>query len=269
MKKAVLIVWIFVYTLPLASFPISLGDLVGDKNAQVLRSDTSVKSMSVNVLKPQLTPKGESGIRLETHVTQFGPNVIVEALYLYKRPSASPGKTWSESERVMTYNVLRSLSTLSGIEYYSASRGHMRVFYEKSYVINGADGKTALPDPVVDSVPEVSTIFALQKDLTFGENRYRYDYMAAAQDFSFIQTNLTHMSYGIVPLIGKDGLKTIVLVSDNEEGFLLYAVSAVKTMLLPGIGEKVKTSFSNRADAIYRWFSLRMDAGFAQEPGKK
>jgi len=136
----------------------------------------------------------------------------------------------------------------------------MRVFYESSSVVEGPDGKTPAADPVSDYVPDRATLYAVQKDLSFGENRYRYDYVCTPQDIGFTQTNLTGMSYGLVPVLGKERLRTIVLVSDTDEGLLLYAVSAARTTLLPGLDSKIKSSFSNRADAIYRWFSLRADA---------
>jgi hypothetical protein len=193
----------------------------------------------------------------------------VEALYIYRKPAGAAGRAWSEEERTALFNLLRSLSTLSGIEYYSASRERMRVFYESSYVVDGPGGSSPLPDPVVSVVPERSTLFAVQKDLSFGENRYRYDYEATPADIAFTQLNLTTMTYGIIPVLGKERLKTMVLVSDTEEGYLLYAVSAAKTTLLPGLETKVKNSFSNRADAIYRWFSTRLDAVGAAGPVAK
>lgn len=241
-------------------FSLSVSDLVGERESALLRSDTSANSMSVNSTKLQLVPKADSGAVIEKKIAQFSPSVIVEAVYLYKKTAGFVGRSWTDDERVQVYNVLRSLSTLSGIEYYSASRGHMRVLYEKSYIVDGLTGKDAQSDPVVDRIPEEAVLFAVQKDLTFGENRYKYEYAASPRDFSFSQSNMTTMNYGILPLIGKEGLKTIVLVCDTDEGYVLYAVSAVKAMLLPGIDEKIKASFSNRADAIFRWFSTRMDS---------
>lgn len=239
----------------------SLDELVGAQQAKALR-EASVKKMQVRSAKTALTPKSDGGERTAAEVERFDPSVVVEALYLYKKPAAAQGKAWTDAERTLIFNVLRSLSTLSGIEYFSASRGRMRVFYESSYVVEGPEASAALPDPVVDSVPGRSTLYAVQRDLSFGENRYRYDYAAGDADISFVQMNLTTMSYGFVPVLGKERLKTIVLLSDTDEGYLLYAVSAARAALVPGLNDKIKNSFSNRADAIYRWFSSRADLAF-------
>ena len=269
MRKALLMIVMIAIFLPFVANSVPLSDLTGEQKAQTLRVEESIKNLVVNQVKPTLAPSSESGMNLATEIEKFGPNVIVEALYLYKKPATQSGSSWTDAERVIIFNILRSLSTLSGIEYYSASRGAMRVFYEKSYAVAGPDSKEPIADPIVASVPEQATLFAVQKDLTFGENRYRYDYKASVADLSFTQTNLTHMSYGIIPLIGREALRTSVLVSYTPEGYLLYAVSATKTTLLPGVEGKMKTSFSNRADAIYRWFSQRADAALAEAGSKK
>jgi hypothetical protein len=242
------------------AYSATLSELVGDLRAGGLRSGTSIKEVRTRTEKPGLVPRGGSGVRLETEIARFEPNVLVEALYLFPKPSSAAGRSWNEGERRTVFNLLQSLSTLKGIEYFSASRGRMRVFYESSYVVDGPEGKSAVPDPLAAAVPERSTIYAVQKDLSFGENRYRYEYVATSSDISFVQLNLTTMVYAFVPVLGKERLKTVVLVTDTDEGYLLYAASAARTTLLPGLEDKIKNSFSNRADAIYRWFSSRADA---------
>ncbi len=258
MRKAFFFAFCFLAVDFMGAVP--LADLVGADGAKSLIAGESVKDMRVKVSRLSLAPFTEQGKKLQSEVAAFSPDVLVEAQYLYRTPEASAGRSWTEAERLAVFNVLRSLSTLSGIEYYSASRGRMRVFYESSAVVSGPEGRDRLPDPFVSAIPETSTLYALQKDLTFGENRYRYDYDATGRGLVFTQTNLTTMSYGIVPILGKERLRTIVLIDDVDEGLFLYAVSAAKLALIPGLEGKIKNSFSNRADAIFSWFSLRMDA---------
>ena len=262
MKHAFLVIGVVLSFFHTAAYSITVEELIGESNAKTLR-EASVKSMQIRTGRPVLMPRSASGARLEADIGRFNPSVVVEALYLYKKTDAAEGKGWSDAERTTVFNLLQSLSTLSGTEYFSASRGQMRVFYESSYVVDGAGGSAVLPDPVVSEVPARSTLYAVQKDLSFGENRYRYDYAASDADISFVQTNLTTMSYGIVPVLGKEKLRTMVLVTDTDEGYVLYAVSAARAALVPGLGEKIRNSFSNRADAIYRWFSNRADTVFA------
>jgi len=105
------------------------------------------------------------------------PNILAEALYLYPKPEKYAGLEWSDSDKLGIFNQMTAMSTLSGIQYYSASQKTMRVFYESSYVTDGLANQKKLPDPVFNNLPETFGIYARQKDLTFGENNYRYDYL--------------------------------------------------------------------------------------------
>lgn len=245
-----------------ASSAATLSDLVGAERAPLLLAGESIKDMRVKDASLSLVPSFAGARDLVGEIASFDPDVVVEALFFHPKPAARSGRAWNADERLSVFNLLRSLSTLSGIEYFSASRGKMRVFYERSSVVDGPESDRELPDPVVSAIPARSFLYAVQKDLTFGENRYRYDYAADEASILFIQTNLTTMSYGVVPLLGKERLRTVVLVADTEDGLLLYAVSAARTALLPGLEGKMKNSFSNRADAVFRWFSTRMAASF-------
>jgi len=241
----------------------ALEALVGKDAAKELGAQGSLKRVQLKAPKQVLVPRDEMGAEIQEEIDSFAPTLMVEALYVYKKNPVVSAGVWTTEQRLAVYNAVRSLSTLRGIEYYSASRKTMRTFYEESYAIEGADKKERRPDPLVTDFVTLPTAYALQKDLTFGENIYRYDFKAGAAALSFAQTNLTGMSYGIVPILGKERLRTVVYVTDLGESLLVYAVSAAKATLLPGIEGKVRDSFSNRADAIYKWFSGHMDRIFS------
>ena len=185
----------------------------------------------------------------------LNPGIMVEALCLYNKPLNFL------LERDEVFNQLTAVSTLTGIQYYSASRGTMRTFFEHSEVIDGPDTKRPLADPYFENPPAELTLYARQKDLTFGDNIYRYDYFNAQNGIFFMQENLTTMNYSFIPAIGKGNLKTIMAVYDCGDAFLIYTVSMVKAAVLPGMGERIKNSFSSRAEAVLKWFTGRISAG--------
>jgi hypothetical protein len=53
------------------------------------------------------------------------------------------------------------------------------------------------------------------------------------------------------------------MVIDVEGYLLVYALSAAKTPLIPGLEGKMRDSFSNRADAIYGWFTQQANRIFS------
>ena len=261
--------YVFVFAILALSGGVAAGQesaleaLVGKDAAMELGAQGSIKRVQLKAPKQILVPRDSLGAEIKEEIDSFSPTLMVEALYVYQKKQGGAAGVWTPEQRLAVYNAVRSLSTLSGIEYYSASRKKMRTFYEESYAIEGPDKKERKPDPLVTDFVSLPTAYAFQKDLTFGENVYRYDYKAGEAALSFAQTNLTGMSYGIVPILGKERLRTVVYVTDLGEALLVYAVSAAKATLLPGIEGKVRDSFSNRADAIYKWFSGHMDRIFA------
>jgi hypothetical protein len=61
--------------------------------------------------------------------------VVVEASVLWKKPTRGT----PAAELLTLYNIFRSVGSLEGIEYWSASRNTMRLFYEISHLTNGPD----------------------------------------------------------------------------------------------------------------------------------
>jgi hypothetical protein len=70
------------------------------------------------------------------------------------------------------------------------------------------------------------------------------------------------MSYGIIPAVGKNKLRSIVAVCDAGEYLLIYAASMAKAASVPGLNERVGNSFITRAEAILTWFTGQADKVF-------
>ncbi|MDR0303080.1 MAG: hypothetical protein LBI04_12315 [Treponema sp.] len=241
-------------------FSLPLEELVGTENAARLHSGSiSETQMKKPALK--LLPRfAELQQLAAVSMSELDPSLAVETLYLYKKPELVAD--WNDTQRANLFNQLLAISTLTGIEYFSASRNTMRTFYEYSSVIDGQSSKNQLPDPVFEQPPAQYTLFARQKDLTFGDNIYRYEYTAAADALIFIQENITAMSYGIIPAVGKNKLRSILAVIDCGDSLLIYAVSMAKAASIPGMTDRVGNSFRNRADAVYKWFASGADKAF-------
>jgi hypothetical protein len=201
---------------------------------------------------------------MEAVCQDLEPTVMVETLHVHKKPPGAETAVWSADEETELYNSILALSTLAGLQYYSATRGAMRTFYETSSVIDGPSTKRPLPDPVYPRPPAGLTIYARQKDLTFGDNMYQYDFYTAPGAIIFIQQNLTSLTAGIIPAVGKNRLRSIVAVMDAGEYLLVYAASMARAASLPGMNERVGNSFANRAEAVLNWFSDQADKAYGK-----
>ena len=221
---------------------------------------TEVQFKDINF---QLFPR-RNDIRqlLETLRRDLDPSVMVETLFLYQKPKTADKTAWTEAEFSAFYNELIALSTLQGIQYFSASRGAMRTFYEISVIINNPSAKKPLPDPSFPTPPQELSLYARQKDLTFGDNVYQYTFFSFPGAMVFIQENLSSLNAGIIPAVGKNKLRSCLAFLDSGEYLVIYAVSMAKTVSLPGLKDRIGDSFSNRAEAIIQWVVSRADRAF-------
>ena len=242
-------------------FSAPLEELVEPAHAIQLRSGDSVSETQLRNPALKLLPRHEELRQFVTGtISSLSPNLAVETLYLYKKPPFSG--YWSNAKRTELFNHALSISTLTGIQYFSASRNTMRTFYEASGVIDGPQTKNPLPDPVYIQPPESLTIYARQKDLTFGDNIYRYDFKLVQDAFFFAQENETALSYGIIQAVGRNRLRSVFAVIDCGDSLLIYAVSMARAASLPGMGDRISNSFGNRAEAVFKWFTGKADSVF-------
>jgi hypothetical protein len=242
------------------AFSDSLDDLVTSAQKAVLLKEGAITQIAREAESPELAPRNAHIQRLTAGIiAELEPSILTESLHIYKKPSARP---WNEAEKTALYNNILALSTLAGIQYYSASRKAMRTFYEISEVIDAPSSKKPVNDPSYATPPASLTVYARQKDLTFGDNVYQYDYFVYDDALALIQQNLTTMTAGIVPAVGKNKLRSTVAVVDAGEYILIYAASFAKTVSLPGMKDRIGSSFSNRADAVLGWFSKQADKVF-------
>ena len=254
----------FVFCLPAVLSALPLENLVSPSHAQRLfeNGEMIVETQLSNNPFPVLLPDNDELHQIITNArASFKPNIFVETLYLYKKPENyhSDFNTWDETQKTGILNQALALGTLTGVQYFSSSRNVPRTFYEHSTVIDGPQTKKPLPDPVYLSLPAALTLYARQKDLTFGDNIYRYDYEIKRDFIVFTQENVTSLSIGIINAIGKGNLRSAIAVIDCGDSLLIYAVSMVKALTLSSLRDRISNSFSSRAEAILKWFTNRLD----------
>ncbi|HOX91863.1 MAG TPA: hypothetical protein PLC54_03010 [Spirochaetales bacterium] len=214
-------------------------------------STGSKAALSLGVIHPAVAG-------LKTMLTAENPDVIVEALFSWKKPVGS-----SKGNLLSIYNIMRAIGSLEGIEYWSESRGKMRLFYEQSSLVSGPDGKTRIPDQAQSMLPASERLYARQKDLSFGDNIYRIDLVSGSDWLLFTSVNLTAMRYGIVPVAGPEKVSVRILMINADDAILFYAVSSARAAMIPGMRGKLEDSFGNRAAAIYAWFGKKAARAWA------
>lgn len=182
--------------------------------------------------------------------------VGVESLYLIPWKEVSSELTALPRPEFLleVYNILRSISSLEGIEYYSASRERMRTLFAEAWAVKSPEDKQKIADPLVEHIPDRDTIFIHQKDLTFGKNISKVEYQRGEQSFRMNIVNLTTMTYMFFPIVGKENMSMQLLIVPSREGVLFYGLNTVDVMDLKIFHNKMRDSFTNRMVALYNWF---------------
>jgi hypothetical protein len=237
-------------------FADTLEGLVGAERAGVLRVAGEISRTQTKAPVAALLPQHEAAKKIFSEAAAIAPDIMVESLHLYRKPFSRP---LNAGETTALRNGTLAVSTLAGLQYYSESRSTMRTFYETSTVIDGPETKKPLADLVFSPPSASMSFYARQKDLTFGDNVYRYDYHFSDNSITFVQSNLTTMTYVFLPLLGKDRLRSMVSVIDAGDSLLVYTVSMARAALFPGMDKRIGASFSNRTEAVFQWFSAKAD----------
>ncbi len=195
--------------------------------------------------------------------SELDERIVVESARIIPIPSEL--RPDMEREEVIVAMILRSISSMEGIEYYSERRNEMRTLFARSFLVDGPNSSTPIDDPRPDRVPSTETVYAIQEDLTFGENRYRITYNRLDDALLLSMRNETRMSYGIIPALGEHRLNMFAAVIPVETGLLFYGAAAARVPGFPGLRGRIGTSFENRVNAISEWFVAQLANQLRQE----
>lgn len=212
----------------------------------------------------QYLPFGPLSEEIFTDLKGQDSTIGVEALFRMDLPQALAEMNKQERDLAI-FNILNRVSTLSGIEYYSASRERMRTLFTEVYRVEKEGSKKALPDRQFSSVPVLQEDILFQEDLTFGKNYVRNRCLYREGRFLMQVRNLSTMWYFILPLVRPENFRMDLLIIPQEDHLVFYGASSVDSASLFGIEKSKKDSFYNRIKAMQGWFSSQLEKEFGDE----
>jgi hypothetical protein len=234
----------------------SLEALLGYNMYSRLESGQSLRHSFKAAESLELFPSLPIKERVLPQISRMKPTVGVEYLLIY-RPGGFVGgsrKDRPAREHLKIYNILRSVSTLRGIEYYSASRKRMRTFFYDAYVIDSPKRRRRLDDPLVEEIPTNASFFTFLRDSSLGDYvaevkyHYHFDYFAM-----HIQNWSTLWQF-IFPIVQPRDLNMLVIIVPDGDALLFYGLAYVNVTNIFGLAEGRTASFYNRLKALFHWF---------------
>ncbi len=225
-------------------------------DAEIFRSRGEIIYLHGTEFIPRLLPPSPVGRtsehrRYTREHQQKNNNFAIEILMALDIPENLRDSLSNEEIDLRIFNVLHRISTLTGIHYFSASRGYKREFYLSSAIVDSADNTIVLPDPVFAAIRPSYRFVMKQVDASFGENLYE----VAASPGTISIRNIDPMFYHIIQIADPGDLELQIRVHRAENYLLFSAFSSMKAPEIFGIQEKVRNSFYNRMVALYNWFT--------------
>ncbi|UTC63957.1 hypothetical protein E4O00_08645 [Treponema sp. OMZ 788] len=202
-------------------------------------------------MEPEMQPVSALSEKMSHLLSKNKPAFSGEFLSLYKKNGPNTPDV---------SKILRHISGLEGIEYFSNTRQEMRTLYLTSHAVKEvktSDGVVyeRIDDPLNEEFDGLE-VFARHIDHTFGDNIYKYRYFKNNSDVGMVCTNKQKIIYSDFKLISLPAEDMIVsmTVYDLDDYILIYSSMQAKFPIIPFVGNKIKRSFSARLTAIYTWF---------------
>ena len=205
--------------------------------------------------KVDLCPNPAAAADIVRTLNASHPNIGVQTLVV----AAMPARLVVRADRdLVLYNLLHKFRTMEGIQYFSATRGKMWVFFTSSHMVKGPADRTMLGDPHYQAIEASHDLYLEQDDSNFGKNLYSVTVKGLAGGATELSmSNVERVRYGVLPALGPGTLKMTLVVQASEDGKYLYFYGnvGIKASTMLGMAARIRTSFYNRTIALYNWFA--------------
>lgn len=223
-----------------------------------------VNILSINDKTPKLLPDSQFAEDTENFIFKDiskKTGYAAESLYYVNKDelvskSKNSNKTNIDTGISSVSKVVRSISKMKGMQYYSNSRKRYETLYNESYRIENLNSRTPLEDDLEGS-SDGKSYYVLQDEHTFGEAVYKVQYRENKNTVAMKFNNETNLYYGIIKAVEIDKCRIAVNIIDDGDGYYIYLGIRVDCSLPGFLKEKMNKSFQARLDALYNWITLQ------------
>jgi hypothetical protein len=228
---------------------LALEDILDASAAAELRKEFKLARTAVKEDAGRLLffPKTELGKKAPAFWNESKPPYFTgELLYLVK-------KTTHENDMDTASLVLRAISTMEGILYYSNTRRSVETLYPFCYMIDNPVSKNKIPDILGDI--EDKPYYMYQHDLSLGKHVYSLRVSQTETEIATMAINLDPIKFFLFTAVKEQNLKTYILISDVGTDFLMYVLVQSVFPATASLANTMTKSFASRADALAVWFN--------------
>lgn len=245
---------IFLSLLSVSAFGYTVEEIVNPEKLELLQSKGSLQEFyfNQNDVKLSLIPNTEfKNLVEDAWKLKEKPGFIIENLYLMPKNQLGSGDS-SKVTIEYTSQLMRNISKLEGIEYYSHSDKKNKILYKDAYCIDGPKSKTKVPDNMDENADGLE-IYVLLNDSSFGKTNYKLNYHQSKDEVGAVFTNVNSMYFGPIKALDANMMIIYMMVADCGDNLVFYLVCEAKVPTISFLQDKMYDSFSARLDATYKW----------------
>jgi len=194
-------------------------------------------------------------VSLASHIVErhqsITPDVTVEAFFKVPYPKDMP--VGVQDRDLILYNIVREVSKISGVTYWSERKDKYRTLFEDVYVVD--DNKNPQSDILVFRIPEYDSFGIHMDEANLGEDYYLAEYRYDGAQMSFSLTNTSHITF-LFKVVESGNMQIDLLLIPLKDEILIYGYCGVK-LSNPGFVGKIMdpySSFFRRLYAMETWF---------------
>lgn len=183
------------------------------------------------------------------------PSYASEALYLIKKSNLAEKNNVNLEDISIdkVSKILRSISKMKGMQYWSNSRQKWDTLYSESYMIAGPDSDEKIPDMTEGSADNLK-LYCFQNEHAFGKSKYALTYKQAENEVFVRFQNIDSLKYKFIRAVKKGNMNINLAVMDCGDYFIVYMAIQAKILRFSVLEQRMEKSLSSRLDAINKWF---------------
>ena len=179
------------------------------------------------------------------------PSFEIEKQYYIKND-----KSMSEISK-----ILRSVSTMEGLQYYSNGDKRWETLYHRACFIDNPKDQTPLSDDTEGSA-DGKDFYFMQEDNSLGKCIYKIHYIETDNEIAACFLLCEPIKVAFINAVKSENLCINIVVSrnntENNDLTVIMKVQA-KYQNIPMLEDRMNRSFASRIEAIYGWFENKVN----------
>ncbi len=246
---------VLAFTTTVSAFAYDAKSLVGKETYDELKKNTYITTYKYgsNKYNLDLIPNTPLSKKIPAFWDkEKNPVYVIEYLYLLNKKDLVK-KAGVSADIEYSSRVLRSISTMKGIQYYSNTDKMWETLYKEAYTIKSATDYTRIDDDVEGSADK-KKLYCMLKDKGLGELYYSIEYNQTAEEVSASFNNLEDVCMGWIKCVDKNNLKMNMVITDCGDEVLVYLVGRANFPKIGVLEKKMNKSIGSRVEALFTWY---------------